>query len=79
MVSTRYKIQKCKIKRIYTDGTGWIDIKEDIVVNYFYGEDFYLETWIINNNWSILRKSITVIEWDYIIRQSEREQMEEIK
>lgn len=71
-------IKKEKIKRIYTNGTGWIEnFESDIIIDYVAVEYGNIENWIFNKM-SILRKDIAIIEWANEI-QSEIKQIERVE
>lgn len=66
-------IKKEKIKRIYTDGTGWINIEKDIIIEYTNAEYCQLENWIVNNNLSVMRNAIRIIDWNIEIESEDKQ------
>lgn len=64
-------MEKEKIKRIYTEGTGWIYIEKDIIIEYTNAEYCQLENWIVNNKLSIMRNAIKIIEWNIEIKSED--------
>lgn len=64
-------MEKEKIKRIYTEGTGWINIEKNIIIEYIDAEYCQLENWIVNNKLSIMRNAIKIIEWNTEIKSED--------